>query len=110
MKGMVELSHLEEQQVLMDQPKDESTFEIRIKVQGFKLVAYLAFLVMNIIAVICTYAANGGIPEPNVVKEVFGANMICLFYDAPPATYVLPPFWTVCAILGTFWTLASIFR
>ena len=99
----------EEWHILMDQPQ-EKALKIPVKVQALKLWTYLAFLALNIIAIICTFAVNGGIPETNVVKEVFGANMICLFYDFPPATYVLPPLWAVCVILGSFYCLTSIYR
>ena len=107
----VELTQIENEecQSLMNQPPEKS-LKIPVKVQALKLGTYVAFLVLNIIAIICTFAVNGGIPEPNVVKEAFGANMICLFYDFPPASYILPPFWAICVLMGTSYTLTSILR
>ena len=107
----VELTQIENEecQSLMNQPQEKS-LKIPVKVQALKLGTYVAFLVLNIIAIICTFAVNGGIPEPNVVKEAFGANMICLFYDFPPASYILPPFWAICVLMGTSYTLTSILR
>ena len=92
-----------------DVDSNNKAMELQFNVYLFKLLTYAAVLLMNIIAIIITFA-NGGIPEPNIIKEAFGANMICLFYDYPPATYVLPPFWAICVCMGAFYALFSIYR
>ena len=93
-----------------DVDANSKAMEFHFNVQWFKVLTYVAFLFMNIVAIICTYAGKGGIPEPNIIKTVFGANMICLFYDYPPATYVLPPLWAICVVLSTFYAVTSIYR
>ena len=89
---------------------DEKEIEIQVKPIACRLITYLSFLVMVLIAVIFTYGLGNGIPENNIIKEAFGANNICLLFDYPPATYVLPPFWTICVVLTLIYTLASSYR
>ena len=95
---------------VIDVSANNKAMEIQFNVQCLKMLTFVAFLVMNIVAIIITLAKYGGIPEPNIIKEALGANMICLFYDFPPATYVLPPLWAICVILGSFYCLTSIYR
>ena len=89
---------------------EEKEIEIQIKPIACRLIAYLSFLMMVFIAVIFTYGFGNGIPDSNIIKESFGANNICLLFDYPPATYVLPPFWTICVVLTSIYTFASSYR
>ena len=95
---------------VVDVSAADKKMEVQFNVQGGRVVTYSFFIVMNIIAIIITLAKYGGIPEPNIIKTALGANMICLFYDFPPATYVLPPFWAICVVFGTFYVLTSVYR
>ena len=95
---------------VVDVSAADKKMEVQFNVQGGRVVTYSFFIVMNIIAIIITLAKYGGIPEPNIIKTALGANMICLFYDFPPATYVLPPFWAICVVFGTFYALTSVYR
>ena len=95
---------------VVDVSAADKKMEVQFNVQGGRVVTYSFFIVMNIIAIIITLAKYGGIPEPNIIKTALGANMICLFYDFPPATYVLPPFWAICVVFGSFYALTSVYR
>ena len=88
-----------------DVDANNKAMELHFNVQWFKVLTYVAFLFMNIVAIICTFAGKGGI-----IATVFGANMICLFYDYPPAAYILPPLWAICVVLSTFYAVTSIYR
>ena len=70
----------------------------------------MIFKLENITFTALTRIFNGGIPEDNIIKETFGANNVCLYFDFAPAIYVLPPLWTLVSIVVAFYCVASIYR
>ena len=67
-----------------------------------------AFLVL--LAIVLTKLINGSFPEQNMIKEYFGANNICLYFDYEPVIYVLPPFWAITCVAVAFYCAASVYR
>ena len=72
----------------------ERSIRLLLVVEEFRLAFYLSFLLINIVAIILTKAFVKG-DYAKLIKDVFGTISICVYYDHPPATYVLPPLWSI---------------
>ena len=70
-----------------------------IVVEKLRLMGYAGFWVVVLVGMVLTKAfANIDLNETLLV-EVFGYNNICVYFDFPPATYVLPFLWAVTLVL-----------
>jgi len=63
----------------------------------FLRVIMINFMCLNITGFVLTYFFSGVDWKNNVMIEWYGYNNICILYDFPPATYVLPIFWIFTA-------------
>jgi hypothetical protein len=63
----------------------------------FLRVIMINFMCLNLTGFVLTYFFSGVDWNNNVMIEWYGYNNICILYDFPPATYVLPVFWLFTA-------------
>jgi len=83
-----------------------------ISPEKFRVIAYTCFGVLVGTGILLTkFFAN--MPEETVIHSVYGYDNICINFDYPPATYVVPTMWCVFLVpwvgyILTFWLRASI--
>ena len=87
----------------------EKSIKILLVVENFRLGFYLTFLGTVILGAILTITSG---PEDYdaLLIEVFGVASICMFFDNPPSTYVLPNLWVIALLFIEAYILVSIFR
>lgn len=73
----------------------EHHFTLAIRPEKLRLVSYLSFFILIAIGAALTQAFADFDPERTVIKGVFGYNNVCLYFDYPPASYIVPTLWNV---------------
>jgi hypothetical protein len=81
---------------------------IPIVVEKLRLVGYACFWGMVATGIFLTRAFSSVDLDQTLLREVFGYNNICVYFDYPPSTYVLPFLWAgtlvvLLAYLGAHW-------
>lgn len=76
--------------------------DIYFMVEKLRLAGYAGFWVIVITGIAITRLYSGIDLENTLLMEVFGYNNICVYFDYPPATYILPLLWgvTLVCLLG----------
>lgn len=69
--------------------------DISFVVEELRLAGYGAFWVLVLAGVVLTRVYGHVDMHDTVLTRVFGYNNICVFFDYPPATYVLPFLWAI---------------
>ena len=72
---------------------------LTIVVEKLRLLGYAGFWVVVLVGIVLTKFVARIDLEETLLVEVFGYNNICVYFDHPPATYVLPFLWAVYEIL-----------
>ena len=90
-------------------PNGEKEINLFVVVEFFRLIFYLGFLFIIALGVAltlgfcdCDYAKT--------LREVFGVINVCVFFDHPPSTYVLPSVYVLLVVIGYKYTIMAIFR
>ena len=87
----------------------EKSIKILLVVENFRLGFYLTFLGIVILGVILT-KTYGPDDYDAVIIATFGISNICVYFDSPPSTYVLPNLWVIALLFMEAYILVSIFR
>ncbi len=93
--------------------KDKSAESI-VKVfnpEWFRLFVYLGLVFLNLSGIIITLLFGGDhiLTHENPIYSLYGTYNLCVFFDNPPATYVLPFLWSLIVILfSIYYYLSSI--
>lgn len=69
--------------------------DISFVVEELRLAGYAAFWVLVLTGAVLTRLYGHVDMHDTVLTRVFGYNNICVFFDYPPATYVLPFLWAI---------------
>jgi hypothetical protein len=71
-------------------------------VEVMRIIGYSMFWVVVIVGYLLTTQVAKIDLDDTLLTKVFGYNNICVFFDYPPATFVLPLVWGLClvAMLG----------
>lgn len=80
----------------MDITRDKS---IGFVVEKLRLSGYAAFWVVVVTGIILTRYFSSVDLDNTLLKEVFGYNNICVYFDYPPSNFVLPFLWAVALVL-----------
>ena len=93
---------------------NESAIDFKIVVEEFRFYWYLLFCVMTLLGYILTvnFAESyfGCDKYPALLTSVFGSLNMCVYYDFPPVTYVLPSLYSIVVVLAYLYVIAAIFR
>ena len=68
-------------------------------VDRLRILGYAAFCVVVIVGIVLTHAFAGIDPQRTLFREVFGYNNVCVYFDHPPSSYVLPLLWAITLVL-----------
>ena len=89
---------------------EDSELHVQVVVQTLRLVAMSLYALMVVLSITLTKIFYGQFPQDNIIKKTFGANNICLYFDFPPTTYIMPPLWSLTCIIVALYCAASIYR
>ena len=87
----------------------EREIRLLIVVENFRLAFYIVFLTMAIVGLILTKLFVEG-DYGKTLRDAFGVVGICVYFDFPPSTYVLPSIWSFALIFMYGYAIASVFR
>jgi hypothetical protein len=80
--------------------------DLSFVVEKVRLLGYAGFWVVVLTGYALTRAFGHVDPDHTLLTEVFGYNNICVYFDHPPATYVLPLLWAVTLVFLLGYMLA----
>lgn len=83
----------------LDHTSSPDDGSIVIVVEKLRLWGYLGFWIVVLTGVILTKLFSGIDLEKSLLTKVFGYNNICVYFDSPPSTYVLPFLWAITLVL-----------
>lgn len=82
--------------------------EFELSPERFRLYAYATFAAVIGTSIVLT-KNFADLPEETIIKKVFGYNNVCVYFDYPPASYVVPPMWVMFLLLwlcyGVTWSI-----
>lgn len=92
----------------------ERRIEIKVVVEDMRFFFYLMLLLILFVGYVLTKVFTPSYIRcknySKILTDVFGSLSICVYFDFPPATYVLPTLYTFQVILAYLYCFASIFR
>jgi len=89
---------------------EEREIKLLVVVESFRLIFYLSFFFILIVGVFLTEVFSDEDDPGKPLREVFGVVSLCVFFDYPPSTYVLPSLWSITLMFAYFYAIAWIFR
>jgi len=88
----------------------EREIKILLVIENFRLAFYLCFIFLTIVGILLTvYFVEEDDPGA-FIRDAFGVESICVYYDYRPSTYVLPSLYTISLMFGNVYALVWIFR
>jgi len=88
----------------------EKRFELTLVVEQLRFAMYSSFLFIIILGYTLSKAFADIDYEDNFLKNVFGSTNVCIYFDFPPSTYVLPAIYNIVVLGGVAYALASYVR
>jgi hypothetical protein len=73
--------------------------DLTLVVEKLRLRAYASFLVVVLVGILLTNLFANIDLNDSLLMQVFGFNNICVYFDYPPSTYVLPFLWAITLVL-----------
>jgi hypothetical protein len=87
-------------------PRRLTDVDLRFQSESMRLLGYAGFWFVVIMGIVITNATKGWYPggapadlSDSLLTHVFGYNNICIYFDYPPANYVLPIVWAFVYLL-----------
>ena len=87
----------------------ERSIRLLLVVENFRLAFYLTFLFVIFLGIILTISFVEVDYKAGIVK-VFGVVNICVYFDYPPSTYILPSIYSLGTLFIHSYGIVSIFR
>ena len=78
-------------------------------VEDLRICFYATALLIFVVGITLTKAFTKG-DYGSIIRDVYGGENICVYFDFPPATYVLPILWCFAVIFAFLYALVSILR
>jgi len=88
----------------------EKGFELTLVVEKLRFAFYSSFTFIIFIGYTLSKAFADIDYEDNFLKDIFGSVNICIYFDFPPATYVLPAIYSMTVLITVTYALASSMR
>jgi hypothetical protein len=87
---------------------NRSDGSLLIVVEKVRLLGYACFWGVVATGIFLTYRFSSLDLDDNLLRDVYGYNNICVYFDTPPSTYVLPFLWAgalvfLLAYLAAHW-------
>ena len=88
---------------------NETEITLFVVVELLRFLIYLWFLLILLVGVFLTF---GFVEEDHlaILKYIFGSVNICVYFEFPPTTYVLPTLYAIWPVLVFQYCIVSIFR
>ena len=92
----------------------DKMIEVNVFVEEFRFYFYLVFCIITFIGYVLTESLTadyfGCDKFHKLLTDVFGSLNLCVYFDFPPATYVLPSLYSILVVIVYLYAIASIFR
>ena len=92
----------------------EIAVDFKIVVEEFRFYWYLLFCLMLLLGVVITkvYTPSyfGCDKYGSLLASLFGSINMCVYFDFPPVTYVLPSIYSMVVVFAHFYATAAVFR
>lgn len=107
MKGAIELDSEKTESVVVNSGSVSHRFNVEI----FRLLAYLSFWLMVILAIVIT-SASGAVADMNdtALTKILGYNNICVYWDYEPSRSFIAMFYPIVEGLLCLYFLGHVFR
>ena len=89
---------------------NEREINLFVVVETFRFIFYLWFLLVIIVGILLTLTLSYNPEYKKIIRKIFGSINVCVFFDYPPATYVLPSLYAVWPVIVFQYAVLSIFR
>ena len=89
---------------------NEREINLFVVVETFRFIFYLWFLLVIIAGIVLTVTLSYEPEYKKIIRKIFGSINVCVFFDYPPATYVLPSLYAVWPVIVFQYAILSIFR
>ena len=89
---------------------NEREINLFVVVETFRFIFYLWFLLVIIVGILLTLTLSYEPEYKKIIRKLFGSINVCVFFDYPPATYVLPSLYAVWPVIVFQYAILSIFR
>ena len=89
---------------------NEREINLFVVVETFRFIFYLWFLLVMIVGILLTLTLSYEPEYKKIIRKLFGSINVCVFFDYPPATYVLPSLYAVWPVIVFQYAILSIFR
>ena len=92
----------------------EIAVDFKLIVEEFRFYWYLLFCLMLLLGVVVTKAYTpsyfGCDKYGSLLASLFGSINMCVYFDFPPVTYILPSIYSMVVVFAHFYVTAAIFR
>lgn len=88
----------------------ERAIEVSVVIEEIRVALYASFIGIIVIGIILTRSFASVDYDDNFLTRVFGNTNVCIYFDFPPSTYVLPALYNVCVFFSVLYGLASALR
>ena len=85
----------------------EKCIKISMVVENFRTLFYWLMLGVMGLGMFLTKTFS---ETTDIIKDVFGASNVCVYFDIAPSTYVLPFFWLFPMLFAITYDIISMFR
>jgi len=85
--------------MIISKQKASINHDITFVVEKIRLVGYIGFWMVVLTGIFLTKMFGNVDLQNTILMKVFGYNNICVYFDYPPSTYVLPWLWAVTLVL-----------
>jgi len=111
-KGMKVGEEAFSRRLMIKNTNGEYSFNMVIVVEDFRVGVYVSFILVMIIGAILTELFADGVDGDFdvYIHAVYGVSNGCIYFDFPPATYVLPFLWGFGMYFGFIYSSASVIR
>lgn len=87
-----------------------STVGFRVNEEYLRFLSYIGFTMVIVVGIVLTRAFGNVDMEATLLKRMYGYNNVCVYFDFPPATFVLPLLWAAELLLFVAFLKASELR
>lgn len=84
--------------ITLNEVKSDSTDNIVLSIEKLQLLGYSSFWIIVLVGIFLTDIFANIDLDNTLLLEVFGYNNICIYFDFPPSTYILPLLWSVTLV------------
>jgi len=108
--GLTKPDPFKNKRVIVLKHGSQREIKMLLVVENFRFAFYITFYFMLLVGVLLTFAFVEEDDPGSFLRDVFGVVSICVNFDQPPSTYVLPSLWSICLVFVYAYAIVWLFR